>query len=468
MRRRPTKEQFHQQLDQLVSTLRSEIVEGNYVPGDYLPPEKSLAARFGMSNNSIRAGLELLVQQGWIEKVSRVGNRVAATRPPVKLKLVSSNEMPSRNLGIHLLLEEFHRQYPWITVELAPFTANPDKESQKWEPISGDLVLLENSQFQYLTEARGFDLLEELTEKPDLYPQATKLFRAQGRLYMQPLIFSPIVLCYNREHFRECGMLEPDGSWTWDDLIRNAEKLSDGKGRYGFCFHVLSINRWPVFLLQSGERFEWDGANLRNLRGTKLLESMMICKRILHNRQAFPLYLSENHDEIDRMFLEGRVSMTLSSYMAMNGWKQAEFEYDISPVPHMEELRTLVISLGIGVSRQSLHKEEALLLVDFLTSEYAQDFIRRMTLSIPSLGTLPAHADDAKVYRPSRYMMYREVMSSLRTHSDLNIPHQLFGRLESELKAYWAGLLNEDELCDRLSKGLSIDGTAPRMASHET
>ncbi|TNJ53408.1 GntR family transcriptional regulator [Paenibacillus hemerocallicola] len=36
--------------------------------------EKILVVRFGLSNNSIRAGLEQLVKEGWIEKIPRVGN----------------------------------------------------------------------------------------------------------------------------------------------------------------------------------------------------------------------------------------------------------------------------------------------------------------------------------------------------------------------------------------------------------
>ncbi|MEF3304765.1 extracellular solute-binding protein [Paenibacillus sp. GYB003] len=453
MRRRPTKEQFQQQLERMVGELRGDIMDGRLAPGDNLPPEKALAARFGMSNNSVRAGLEQLVREGWIEKIARVGNRVAAARPPVKLKLVC-NWMPFRNLQLSRLLDDFRRQYPWILVEAVATGGNPGYEANDGT-LSGDVVMLENFQFQYVAETGGHELLEALPVKPELYPQATDTFTVEGRLYMQPLIFSPIVLCYNKAHFRENGMLEPDGSWTWDDLMRAAEKLSDGKGRYGFCFHVPSKNRWPVFLLQSGERFEWDGGRLRSLRGTKLLEGMKVCKRIIRNRKAFPMYLSENHDDIDRMFLEGKVSMTLSSYMGMNGWKQSDIEFDVSPVPRIDEMRTLVISLGIGVGRGTKHKEEALLLIDFLTSEHAQNVIRRTTFSIPSLGTVHLNANDAEGYRPSRYMMFREIMSSLRPHNALNVSHDAMGKMENELKAYWADLLDEDELCDRLGKLLS-------------
>ncbi|WP_158606974.1 extracellular solute-binding protein [Paenibacillus ginsengarvi] len=457
MRRRPTKEQFHRQLEQMVSTLRNEIIEGGFKPGDNLPSEKALVTRFGMSNNSIRAGLEQLVEEGWIEKVARVGNRVAATRPPVKLRLVC-HQLAFRNLELARLLEGFHRKYPWISVQtvLQEGTASIDPA---YGGFAGDVLMLENYQLQSLSENASFDLLEPLAEKPDLYPHISRLFTIRGHLLMQPLIFSPIMLCYNKDHFRENGMLEPDGSWTWDDLMTAAEKLSDGKGRYGFCFHVPSQNRWPVFLLQSGERFEWEGGQLRDLRGTKLLRSMEISKRIIHNRKAFPLFLSESHEDIDRMFLEGKVSMTLSSYMGMNGWRQSDIEFDISPVPTIEEMRTLVISLGIGIGRHSVHKEEALLFIDYLTSGDAQSVIRDRTFSLPSLGTAymdASLASSSSGHRPSRYLMFREIMSSLRSHGDLNISYNSLRKLEKELKAYWADLLDEEELCERLGKQLTV------------
>ncbi|TMV47544.1 extracellular solute-binding protein [Paenibacillus mesophilus] len=453
MRHRPTKEQFNRQLEQMVLALRNEIINGVYAPGDCLPSEKDLVKRFGMSNNSIRTGLAQLVREGWIDKVPRVGNRVAAGRPPVKLKLLS-NSLPFRNLKLQQLLDGFHRQYPWIQVETVK-VVGIDGFFEQTGGIAGDLLLLENNQYWQMA-GRGMSRhLEKLEEKPELYPQVTKLFETDEGLYLQPLIFSPIVLCYNRAHFRECGLLEPDGSWTWDELLRNAEKLSDGKNRYGFCFHIPSENRWPVFLLQSMERFEWDGSGLRDIRGTKMLESMKIVKSILHNRKALPLYLSEDNDDIDRMFMEGKVSMTLNSYIGLNGWSESDIEYDISPIPFIHESRTLAIALGVGVSRNTKHREEAMLLVDYLTSEEAQSFIRSHTMSIPSLGTLPIHIEKTALYRPSRYMMFREVMASLRKIADLNLPYGMIRALSNQLRAYWADLIDEDELCDRLIQVLS-------------
>lgn len=434
-------------LEEAVNALRNEIIEGIYTPGSFLPPERLLAVKFGMSNNSLRAGLERLAEEGWIEKVPRVGNRVAISRPRVRLKLACTS-VTMRNLALEEQLDHFHRLYPWITVEAAD-----TNHFNKKELFSNDLIMLENTRFQSLAETGEAELLEPLAGKSGLYPVVARQFDADGQLRMLPVIFSPIVLCYNKAHFRERGLPEPDGSWTWDDLERNAELLNDGKGRYGFFFHVPALNRWPTFLLQSGERFEWEDGRLKNLRGTKMLESMRVCKRLMHNRKVFPMLLSEDNDDSHRMFLEGKISMTLTSYMGLNDLneKKTDLDYDISPAPCIGELRTLLISMGLGINSRSTHREEASLFVDFLLSDEAQERIRRRTNSIPSLAT--AYGDSLRdhVHLPPRYWQYRETMSSFRSLRDLNISLMALRELEKHLKAYWADMMDEEELCSRLN-----------------
>lgn len=135
--------------------------------------------------------------------------------------------------------------------------------------------------------------------------------------------------------------------------------------------------------------------------------------------KAVPLYLSENNDDIDQLFMEGKLSMTLNTYMSLNGWNEMGVEYDISPVPYMDNLRTLLITLGVGVSGSSQHKEEAKMFADFLASTHAQAYIYQHTLSIPSLVILPMKPLDRTFYSPDRYVLFRETMGSFRTHADM-------------------------------------------------
>lgn len=453
MRFRPSKEQHLQQVEHTCQVLREQILSGRFPEGSYLPPEKQLMNMFGLSNYSLRTALARLEEEGWIIKQARIGNRVAGGRRPVRLRLQCSTHS-ARNLHLSELLDRFNRQYPWISAEWVDVQWSYAYDRSPAPDC--DLIIMENSHFGKIREAGGLDALEPTACRKETLTRARSAFAVNGVAYAQPLLFSPIVLAYNRAHFREAGLPEPNGDWHWSDLIENAVALSDGKGRYGFCFHTLSLNRWPLWLLQSGERFEWDAAGrLHSLKGSNMLEAIRLCKELLHHPLAFPLYRSESSADVDQMFMDGKISMTLTSYMAMNAWTHEGVEFDVSPVPFISEPRTLLISLGIGVNRASRRKEEGRLLIEFLTSPEAQDTIRRETLSIPAVDypEQEAWAETAQ-YRPRRYSLYREMLFSCRSHDDLNLSYSQYPLLIQHLKAYWAGMISDEELCARLEEQL--------------
>ncbi|MDF2662047.1 MAG: GntR family transcriptional regulator, partial [Paenibacillus sp.] len=69
-----------ERLSDMVNRLRDDIITGKRPSGEYLPSEKALTELFGLSNQSVRKGLEQLVGEGLLEKIPRVGNKVIA--PP--------------------------------------------------------------------------------------------------------------------------------------------------------------------------------------------------------------------------------------------------------------------------------------------------------------------------------------------------------------------------------------------------
>lgn len=455
MKAKPTNEQFRQQLEQMVQTLRDEIANGTYPPGQFLPSEPAQAERFGLSNKSVRKGLDMLVDEGLIEKIPRVGSRVKAARQPVSLTL-GYYQKDLHNLELDGLLADFHRRYSWITVHAKPHSEQKSIETSVDWADRFDLVMLNNEHFANMVETGVHSLLRPLSDRPDVYPFLTKQFTHDGLLYVRPLIFSPVVLCYNKRHFRETGLPEPDGGWTWDDLVRSALQLTNRHGRFGFCFYIANVNRWPLFLLQSGERFAWDGETARSIRGTGLLSALKLCKSIIRNGDMFPLFISEQDGDITRMFTEGKLSMVLNTYMGMNDWRQSGLEFDVSPIPFIGQPLTLVIAEGVGINKRTAHPEEAELLADYLSSPHAQNYIRQHTFSLPGLQSVSSSAAPKHFYVPPRYMLYREMMFSYRTHHDLNIPISKYKKLSYQVKAYWGNLIDEDELCDRIVRDLSV------------
>lgn len=455
MRRKPTQEQFQRQLEQMVQTLRSEILEGKYAPGDYLPSELEQAKTFRLSNKSVRKGLDTLNEEGWIEKIPRVGSRVLAKRETVRLR-VGMNRTDEVNLKLSGLVEIFCKRYPWIELELVPILSDIGGPNDQKKMAEFDLMLINHFQFQRIKECGHLGLLTPLSLKQEIYPFLSDLYKKDDQYYAFPVIFSPIVLCYNKQHFRERGLSEPDGSWTWDDLIRNAIKLTNGNGRFGFAFYLFNENRWPLFWLQTGEDFQQKGDNAESILHSRLMDASKLCKNIVRNREYFPMYLSENNREINAMFQEGKLSMVINSYMGMNDWQESSgLEYDVSPLPFLHQPITLMISQGVAVLKHTEHPKEAMLLADFLTSVSGQQYIGSHTLSIPSHWGVETSTIKKSFPVPGRYSLYREMMFSYRTHSSLGIPATSYPNLFKHVRAYWADLIDESELCERLAEALS-------------
>ncbi|MFK7868825.1 MAG: phosphonate metabolism transcriptional regulator PhnF [Roseobacter sp.] len=63
----------------IADTLRNDLTEGRYRPGDKLPTEAALAARFGVNRHTVRHGISALVEEGLVRTRRGAGAFVAAT-----------------------------------------------------------------------------------------------------------------------------------------------------------------------------------------------------------------------------------------------------------------------------------------------------------------------------------------------------------------------------------------------------
>ncbi|MDF2724063.1 MAG: GntR family transcriptional regulator [Paenibacillus sp.] len=420
-----------------------------------MPAEKGLAARFELSNKSVRKGLEALEEEGLILKIPRVGNQVRSQLPRVTIRFGISQSI-WRDLRLRHLIEDFNRIYPHIEVKTISYSRILP-EAARTDGNGFDLITSNIHQFQDMIATGIVDHLERLPEPPETHPFLLEPFRHEGGLYVQPLVFGPVVLCYNKTHFAERGIPEPDGSWTWNQLMHSASALSNGAGRYGFGFYAMSDNRWPLFFLQSGNRYEWERPWEHEALRRKLAQNMRICKDMLHDRTMSPLYFSENDKEINQLFMEGKISMMLASYTQMNDFIEASPDYDISPVPFQHDPATLLISIGVCMNRHSLHPEEAGLFLRFMASQRAQEIIQANTLSIPSFRPLMERPVPDVVKKPRRYALFREMMFTFRSHRDLQLSNALSQSLLRCIKEYWADMLDEQQLCDQIFQAIRDD-----------
>lgn len=447
---------FRIRLDQMVSELRTDILSGKLSPGDYLPSESALAKHFSLSNKSVRQGLDVLVGEGLLRKIPRIGNQVTeAAEKAVTTITLGLNTSIERDMSMSVLLDAFHRRHPGVRVQTMTLPGNARIFAQEHKEGLLDACIVNRQYMQELEESDQLDTLEPLAPAEGVYRFLEEAFTIRGTLYAQPLLFSPIVLCYNKTHFQEAGLEEPDSSWTWEEALAHARQLSRTRSRYGLAFHELSVNRWPVFLLQSGVPFQAGGPGGPSIaEESPMLEGIRLFDRVIHDSDIFPKLLSESNDDISLLFQNGSVSMMLASYMSLNELKEADLAYDISTMPYFAEPRTLTVAFGMFINRHSTKKQAARLLAEFVSSEEGQRIIRRHTLSIPALKAVAESEVIDDLNRPARYQMFRDILPTLRFHHDLNLTGYGLGELWKLLKQYWSRLIDDETLCRQLNERL--------------
>ncbi|MFD0677836.1 MULTISPECIES: extracellular solute-binding protein [unclassified Paenibacillus] len=455
MQKRLSRKHFRARLEVMIGTLRQEIRSGKLAIGSYLPSESDLEKQFELSNASVRSGLKVLVEDGYIEKIPRVGNKVlnpsSKQKTVIKFGYVHSF---ARIVEMEVLLAEFSRQFPHIIVQPIELSSSSYSKSLKqyMESEILDAVLINNNNFQDFIENGCTDLLEPIEQIDDIYPFLTQPFQQGKDTLVRPFNYSPVVLCYNKKHFEQSHVPQPDSSWAWRDLFKYGQQLSVKNERFGFYFYMPSRNRWPIFMLQSGTSFQTDANGKYQLRGSKIIESLEACRELLAMTDVFPRILSESDADAEALFLEGKVSVIMTTYFFLNQLRDSNISFDVSPLPGLQDTSTLLIINGLAVNSRSSNKEAAKLLVDFLSSYEIQLLLRRKTLNITAHRHAMEWEGEESLYRPSRFFLYREIFPTLRLLTELGLSNYQLKSIQRDIMLFLSGLQNSDALSSRLEQ----------------
>ncbi|NQX58123.1 extracellular solute-binding protein [Paenibacillus qinlingensis] len=458
---KPSRSTFRTRLEEMIASLRHNIVTGKLQPGDYLPSELMLAEQYNLSKNSIRKGLNQLLAQQMIEKVPRIGTRVIGTGLFEKLTL-KFGYYPTLTSEVNLLqlVDTFKKQNPHIELHMIPlsssyFTLNMQEVMER---DGLDVLTLNLQNYEAFTDTGVVEeILEPLQPREGVYPFLLRPFTRAGNLYVQPFTFSPIILGYNKDHFREANLQEPDSSWSWEDVQRTARVLTHKNERFGLFFHLQSINRWPLFLLQNKVVFDRDECGKLRVDNEPFRESMRLSLQLFEGLNPESSYLSEQDSDCEMYFVQQKASMIVTSYYSLNHLRKAGFDYDIAPLPYSEEARTQLVMIGLALNRHSNHKQAAQVLIDFLLSDETQLQIRSHTLSLPSVKAFAEWRGQEEMSRPSRFMMYRDIIPTFRLYSDMNVTFRELETMRRIFKLYWARLDDFETVFRRLKEALQQD-----------
>jgi multiple sugar transport system substrate-binding protein len=197
-----------------------------------------------------------------------------------------------------------------------------------------------------------------------VWEEALKLYRYKGKLYEIPYDHGPVILGFNKDLFDAGGVKYPDDTWTWDDFLAAAKKLTkEGEqwgysGYYGGVFNM--SNEYGIALVGpwGGQVFNDDDTKLlidspESKAGLQFFADLIHVHKVATTQAeatAFP----------EGVWIAGRAAMfALATWGTPQMAEFASFKYDVAPWPKGPKGRkTGSFGSGYGVTKDSKHPDK--------------------------------------------------------------------------------------------------------------
>ncbi len=269
-----------------------------------------------------------------------------------------------------------------------------------------DLFLIN---YRFLGQFAARDVLEPLQGRlddsdvlaeEDMYDLALDAFRDEdGDLVCLPQNVSSLVVYYNRDLFEEAGVPLPEAGWTWDDMTAAAEQLG-GDDRHGLGVEASIIRLAPFVWSNGGDIVDDPDHPTRLTLDTP--ESLPALERFLAlgTDGLVPSAEESAAEDDEARFANGRLGMYLNSRRVTPQLRLIEdFEWDVAPLPVLEEPAGVLHSDAYCMTADSEHHDDAFAFVEYALGPEGAPVIARTGRTVPSLRSV---AESDAFLDPSR------------------------------------------------------------------
>ncbi len=274
----------------------------------------------------------------------------------------------------------------------------------------------------------------------DIYPVLIDAHLWNGGLYALPGNCSVDILYYNKKLFDEKGLGYPDETWTWQDFLEAAQKLTirdekSGITQYGSIPSTGTSADWLSLILQNGGKI-WNKDKTKCIiNSPESIEALEFWKDFYAKYKVAPTPSVRIDRGVRELFLMGKAAMYWGS-----SWEVATFKikarggdlaWDATLIPRQEGKERFIglHYLSLGVWSGSKHPRLTYELAKFMTNPERIKFLVEVGDSLPIRPR--GEAMDYYLKDPNRPEKAKEAMlkalslskSYYRTVVNPNIPY---------------------------------------------
>ncbi|RNB82353.1 sugar ABC transporter substrate-binding protein [Brevibacillus fluminis] len=287
----------------------------------------------------------------------------------------------------------------------------------------------------------------------DFYQGLLVYNRMNGNLYGLPSGFSTRVMYYNKKLFDEAGVTYPTSSWTWDDFLAAAKKLSKPeKKQFGFAVRS-EPDPYDLqqFIWSNGSSFiSPDGKTIDGYMNSKETADVLQSMGDMVKEKTAVLVGAKNQQSGNDLFKAGKLAMWDNGIWSLESYKKANIDFGIVETPSFagKPVKGVVAESAVSIAKDSKHKELAWEFTKFLVSKEA---IKMKTGDLPVRISVVQEQklDQDPLYAP----FYKMLEQSTDTPAFLLHPHwnEINRNLSAAINAAMLGQ-NAQELLNKAVK----------------
>ncbi len=281
----------------------------------------------------------------------------------------------------------------------------------------------------------------------DVHVTLREMLQIDGKQIEYPFSWNNMVTYYNTAIFEEEGVEPPSETWTWEDFLATAQKVSHVSGaaddRYGYSFWgngMFGMHAWFFNNDTSVLTDDWADSNVLD---PKLSETLQFLADLILEYKVAPN--PTGWDEWAQ-FHAGNLVMRTCGRWCIGGSLENDFTtYDLQYQPHRSgPIRTVAGTDGWGLSSSAEDDQAAWEVVKFLSNADAAVDMVQLGGNIPALKSvaeMPVFAE----YGPANTAIFYESLDAAKTvpsPTNFNVIEPVMNR---HLETIWNGEKSVEE-----------------------
>ena len=370
-------------------------------------------------------------------------------------------DMFTEETGIKVKIEVKDWDSYWTLLEAG--ASGGDMPDVFWMHSNNSQIYMNNDMLLDLT-----DYIENSDEidMDNYMPEITQMYMHDGHYYAIPKDYDTIALWYNRTMFDEAGLSYPDATWTYDDMLEAAKKLTKPDGsQYGFAMNPSNDqDTYYNFVYAHGGYIVNEDHTKSGYDDPKTIEAMEYVTELLKYCPD-PAVMSETGTDV--LMQSGQVAMITQGSWMVAGFKDNDYmkeNCDCAIIPYDGETgvrASITNGLGWAASATTSHPDECWKLIEWFGSEAMQEKQAELGVTMSAYeGTSDKWVDSAD-YNLNAYL------DVAKDSDDPNVTNELVLRpytynstkwstmAQRQLVEAWSDPSSMEEVCKNIAERMN-------------